>query len=64
MKWSRFFHWCRGRNIGSWQTTVQKTAEFFMYLHRELELIVPAIDGYRSALDYVFTLTGTDLASK
>ena len=35
--------------------------EFFLYMQRELKLSVPAIKGYRAALNHVFTLAGTNL---
>ena len=61
-KWSRFFHWCHGRNITPYKTTLKQLAEFFVYLQRELKFTVSA-KGYQSALNYVFTLIGKEIAT-
>ena len=50
-------------NITLCKTAVQQIAEFFLYLPKELKLTVSAIKGYRSAVNHVYTLGGTDLAS-
>ena len=59
-KWSGFLSWCRGKNIAPCKATALQIAEFFLSLCR---VIIPAIKGYRSALDHVFTLASTDLAA-
>ena len=41
----------------------QQLAEFFLYLCRELKVIVSVIKGYRSDLSYVFSLLGLDFTS-
>ena len=62
-KWSRFLHWCHRQNLSPCKVTVQQIAEFFLYLRRELKLLVPAVNGYRAACDSVFSLTCVDLAA-
>ena len=37
--------------------------EFFLFLRQELGLSVPAVKGYRAALNHVFSLKGMDLAA-
>ena len=48
----------------SMQENFQQLAEFFLYLKRELKLIVLVIKGYRSACNNVFILSGMDIASE
>ena len=43
--------------------TIPQVAEFFLFLHQELGLSVPAVKGYWAALNQVFSLTGMDLAA-
>ena len=45
------------------KASVQRIAEFFLYLCRDFRLSVPAVNVYRAALNHVFFLTGMDLAS-
>ena len=59
-KWSIFLQLCHGRNISPCKITVQLIAEF-LFLLLEFKLTVSTIKGYRSALNHVFTLSGTDL---
>ena len=44
-KWLGFLHLCRGRNISTCRATVLQMVEFFMYLQKELKLLVPAFKG-------------------
>ena len=61
--WSRVFHWCFGRNLAPCKPTIQQIAEFFLYLHHDLKLLVPSVKGYCAALNHVFLLTRVDLAA-
>ena len=62
-RWSRFFRYCHGRDVALCKATVQQIAELFLYLHRVLKMSVSATKRYRSALNRVFIMNGTDLAS-
>ena len=61
-KWSGFLHWCHGWNLSPCKASIPQKAEFFLYLHRELKLLVPAVKSYCSVLNHVFSLAGLDLA--
>ena len=61
-KRSRFFHWCRGRNIVPCKATVQHMAQLFLYLWKELRLTVSGIKGYKAIL-IVCVLGGTNVAA-
>ena len=45
-KWSRFFYWCRGRNISPCKATNLQITGLFLYLRRELKVSVLAVKGY------------------
>ena len=62
-KWSKFFQWCRGRNIAPCKATVQQIAEFFLYLRKELKLLVLAIRTYKATLSHVCSLKNLDLTA-
>ena len=62
-KWSRFLHWCHGRNSVPCKATFQQLAEFYFYLWKELKLSVSVSKGYRSTCNHVFILSGMDIAS-
>ena len=53
-QWSRSLQWCQGQRVDPRKATILKTAEFFLYLHWELKLSVPAVIGYISVLNHVF----------
>ena len=59
-KWSRFLHWCCGRNLSPCKATVLQMVEFFFYLQRKRNLSVPAAKGYHAVLNHVFSLAGLD----
>ena len=61
-KWSQFLHWYHGWNFAPCKATVQQIAKFFLYLWRELKLLVPAVQDYCAALNHVFLSAGVDLA--
>ena len=42
---------------------VPQIDEIFLCFHQELGLSVPAVKGYRAAVNYAFSLTGMDLAA-
>ena len=48
-KWSRFLHWCHGRNIALCKTTLQQLADLFLYLWKEQKLTASAVKGCWSA---------------
>ena len=62
-KWTRFIGWCDRRGVDPFKATIPQIAEFFLFLRQELGLSVPAVKGYRAALNHVFLLTGLDLAA-
>ena len=62
-EWSRFLHWCHGSDIAPYKATAQEIAEICLYLWKELRLLLPAIKGYRVALNHVFSIAGIDLAA-
>ena len=62
-KWSRFLSWCDRWGVDLCKASVPQRAEFFFFFHQELGLSVPAVKGYRGALNHVFSLTGMLLAT-
>ena len=62
-KWSRFLHWCCGRNIGPCKATVHQVGQFFLHVCKELRFSMPLVKGYRAAKNHVFALSRTDLAA-
>ena len=62
-KWSQFLSQCHQRDINPCKASLPQVAEFFFYLCCCHGLSVPAVKGYWVALNHVFSLTGTDLAS-
>ena len=52
-----------GQNLSPFKATVQQIAEFFLYLHRELKMSIPAVKGHCAVLTHVFSLAGVDLAA-
>ena len=63
LKWTRFLGWCNQRDVNPCKASVPQITKFFLYLHQELGLSVPAGKGYRAALNHVFSLIGVDLAA-
>ena len=61
--WTGFLSWCDRRDVDPCEASVPQIADFFLYLRQELSLSVPAVKGYRAALNLVFSLTGMDLAA-
>ena len=61
-KWMLFCGWCRGRGVAPVSVTVPLIVDFLVHLHRGKGLPVSAVKSYRSALNSVFALKGTDLA--
>ena len=53
-KWSRLLRWCCRRNITPCSATVHQIAGFFLWLFKELKLLMPAAKVYRAALNHVF----------
>ena len=53
--------WCRGRGIAPINTTIP-LVDFLVHLRRDKGLVVSAVKGYRSALNFVFALKGMGLA--
>ena len=45
------------------KATIPQIAEFFLFLHQEFGLSMPAVEGYSTALNHVFLLTEMDLAA-
>ena len=62
-EWTKFLGWCDQQGVDPCKAFSPQIAEFFLYLHQELCLSVPAVNGYRTALNHVFSLTGMDLAA-
>ena len=65
-KWSGFCSWCQGRKIDLEQTTVPEIADFFNHLFEEKKLAISTIEGYRTAINKVISVTqgvniGTDI---
>ena len=53
-KWSRFLHWCHGRNISPGMANVLQIAEFFFVSAGGVKLSVPVVKGYWAALNQFF----------
>ena len=62
-EWSWFLGWCGRRGVEPCKASISQVAEFFLYLHQELGLSVPVVEGYRAALNHVFSLARMDLAA-
>ena len=63
VKWSRFLSWCDRQRVNLCKASVPQVMECFLLRHQDLGLYVPAVKGYQAALNYVFPLSGMDLAS-
>ena len=57
-KWSRFLS-----AVDPCKASVPQVAEFFLFLQQDLGISVPVVEGYRAALNHVFSLSGMDLVS-
>ena len=57
-----FCGWCCGRGFAPVNATVPVIVDFLVHLRRDKGLSVSAVKGYRSALNSIFALKGTDLA--
>ena len=53
-KWGVYRAWCRRNNRSISSPSVQKIADFLLHLHRDLNLSVSAIRGYKSVLTLVY----------
>ena len=57
-KWAIFCDWCSGRDIDPVRVTVQKLADFLVYLFEIKQLVPSTIKGYRSVIDRTISLLG------
>ena len=62
-KLSQFLHWCRRWDLAPYKASIQQIADLFLCLRHNLKLSVLAVKNYGMARNYVFSLTGMDLAS-
>ena len=62
LQWLSFCGWCRGRGVPPIDATIPLIVDFLIHLRRDKGFSLSALKGYRSAIDSVLTLKGTDLA--
>ena len=61
-QWLSFCGWCRGRSIAPINATVPLIVDFLLHLRKDKGFSLSALKGYRSAINSVLTLNGTDLS--
>ena len=61
-QWLSFCGWCHGRSIAPIDATIPLTVDFLIHLRRDKGFSLSALKGYRSAINSVLALNGTDLA--
>ena len=61
-QWLSFCGWCRGRSIAPINATVPLIVDFLVHLRKDKGFSLSALKGYRSAINLVLTLNGTDLS--
>ena len=62
-KWQIFVEWCQEEQVPPDRVTIPQLARFFHHLRKDKQLSISAVEGYRAALNQVFTLKGMDLAT-
>ena len=60
-KWRLFLDWCQVKGITPDRATIPQLASFFHHLRKDKQLSISAVEGYRAALNQVFSLRGLDL---
>ena len=60
-QWLSFCGWCRGRGITPIDATIPLIVDFLIHLRRDKGFSLSALKGYRSAINSVLALNGTDL---
>ena len=58
-KWRVFAGWCAGQSVDPFQVTIQKLADFFVYLFQVKHLNPRTIKGYRSAISSTISACGS-----
>ena len=58
-KWRVFAGWCTGQSVDPFQVTIQKLADFFVYLFQVKHLNPRTIKGYRSAISSTISACGS-----
>ena len=58
-KWRVFAGWCTGQSVDPFQVTIQKLADFFVYLFQVKHLNPQTIIGYRSAISSMISACGS-----
>ena len=58
-KWRVFAGWCTGQSVDPFQVTIQKLADFFVYLFQVKHLNPRTIKGYRSAISSTISVCGS-----
>ena len=61
-QWLSFCGWCRGRGVAPIDATIPLIVDFLIHLRRDKGFSLSALKGYRSAINSVLALKGTDLA--
>ena len=61
-KWKAFVEWCQSKQVVPEQATIPEIASFFHYLRKYKKISLSAVQGYRAALNQVFSLKGMNLA--
>ena len=61
-KWKRFRDWCKAQGHTSSNPSIQKIADFLVYLRQDCGLSSSSIKGYKAMLSGVFSLRGLDIA--
>ena len=60
-QWLSFCGWCRGRGVAPIDATISRIVDFLIHLPRDKGFSLSALKGYRSAINSVLALKGTDL---
>ena len=61
-QWLSFCGWCRGKSIAPINATVPLIVDFLIHLRKDKGFSLSALKGYRSAINSVLALNGTDLS--
>ena len=62
LKWARYQKWCREHGHTLSNPTVQKVADFLVYLRQVCQLSASAVKGYKAMLNGVFAIRGLNIS--
>ena len=61
-QWLSFCGWCRGKGVTPIDATIPLIVDFLIHLRRDNGFSLSAVKGYRSAINSVLAISGTDIA--